>query len=281
MDNRPIGVFDSGLGGLAVVKQLKNLLPNEQIVYFGDTGRVPYGNRGLQTLHDYTAQDCNFLLSHDVKLIVAACGTVSSTVPESFINALPVPFVGVIEPTAKAAAQITQTGHIGVIGTNATIKSGSFNRALLEISDELTVSSRACPLFVSLVENGYISEYNQTTLGVARDYLDFVNSSNVDTLILGCTHFPILAPIIKKAVERDITLIDPGVHTSNLVAQILTERDMLSDKRSGDDKFFVSDRGETFREVAHIFMGYDISDSVQTFSVAQLPTTLAGGHHER
>ena len=145
----------------------------------------------------------------------------------------------------------------------------------------MTVSSRACPLFVSLVENGYISEYNQTTLGVARDYLDFVNSSNVDTLILGCTHFPILAPIIKKAVERDITLIDPGVHTSNLVAQILTERDMLSDKRSGDDKFFVSDRGETFREVAHIFMGYDISDSVQTFSVAQLPTTLAGGHHER
>ena len=281
MDNRPIGVFDSGLGGLAIVKQLKSLLPNEQIVYFGDTGRVPYGNRSLQTLHNYTAQDCNFLLSHDVKLIVAACGTVSSTVPESFIKELPVPFVGVIDPTAKAAAKVTKTGHVGVIGTNATIKSGSFNRALLEISDALTVSSRACPLFVSLVENGYISEYNQTTLGVARDYLDFVNRSDVDTLILGCTHFPILAPIIKKAVGRDITLIDPGVHTSKLVAQILAERDMLSESRNGDDMFFVSDRGETFREVAHIFMGYDISDSVQTISVAQLPTTLAGGHHER
>jgi len=279
MDNRPIGVFDSGLGGLAIVKQLKTLLPNERIVYFGDTGRVPYGNRSVRTLHDYTAQDCNFLLSHDVKLIVAACGTVSSTVSKDFINALPVPFVGVIEPTAQAAVTLTKTGHIGIIGTNATIKSGSFVRAIDDCKKNIAVSSKACPLFVSLVEHGYIQPDNPTTLGVAKDYLDFVSQSDVDTLILGCTHFPILAPIIRKAVGRDITLVDPGVYTSRLVADILRENNMLSERRCGDDAFFVSDHGERFGEIASTFMGYDISDRVITTGVDHLPTTLTGGNH--
>ena len=279
MDNRPIGVFDSGLGGLAIVKQLKALLPNERIVYFGDTGRVPYGNRSVKTLHDYTAQDCNFLLSHDVKLIVAACGTVSSTVSEEFIKALPAPFVGVIKPTAQAAVNITKTGHIGVIGTNATVKSGSFVKAIGDCGQNIVVSSKACPLFVSLVEHGYIQPDNAATLEVARDYLDFMRDSSADTLILGCTHFPILASVIKKAVGREITLVDPGVYTSQLVANILKENNMLSETRCGDDAFFVSDHGERFGEIASTFMGYDISDCVVTAKVDKLPTTLTGGKY--
>lgn len=275
MDNRPIGVFDSGLGGLAVVKQLKELLPNEQIVYFGDTGRVPYGTRSIETLHQYTAQDCNFLLSHNVKLIVAACGTVSSTVSDEFIKSLPVPFVGVIAPTAAAAAAHTASGHIGVIGTDATIKSGAFSREILKHTPA-KITTKACPLFVSLVENGLIDKGNPTTRSVAEEYLSFANNTDMDTLILGCTHFPILTPVIEQIVGTHIALIDPGIYTSLLVADILKQRALCADKKSGADQYFVSDRGQLFGEIARLFMGQDISDLVITQSVSNFPTTLEG-----
>ena len=209
MDNRPIGVFDSGLGGLSVVRELVSLLPREHIVYFGDTGRVPYGTRSRETIEKYAAQDGQFLLSKDVKMVIAACGTVSS-VAASVLDRLPVPSIGVVEAPAAAAVAATKNGRIGIIGTAATVRSGAFAKAIAAKSDTAQVFAVACPLFVPLVENGWIEPDNEVTLATARRYLEPLKAQGVDTLILGCTHFPLLAPIIAQVMGDGVTLIDTG-----------------------------------------------------------------------
>jgi len=226
-DSRPIGVFDSGLGGLTVVRELKRLLPNEDIVYFGDTGRVPYGTRSNDIVKKYAREDEAFLLSQNVKMIIAACGTVSS-VAYMTADELPVPFLEVVTPAARAAAEATKNGRVGVIGTPVTVKSRSHARAVLRILPDAVIVANSCPLFVPLVEEGWISADDDVTLSVAKRYLSPLKEGNVDTLIMGCTHYPALKSTIAKIMGDAVTLIDPGTATAQMVKRHLEENDMLN-----------------------------------------------------
>ena len=270
MDNRPIGVFDSGVGGLTVVPQLLSSHPGEDIVYFGDTGRVPYGTRSPETIEKYTRQDCRFLLSKGVKLIIAACGTVSS-VASHILRELPVPAMGVVEPTADAAVSASKTGRIGILGTAATIRSASFERRILEIRPDAVVIPVACPLFVPLVENGWIEPDNEATLAAARRYLAPLADKRVDTLILGCTHFPLLAPVISKIVGPDVALVDSGSACATLCADRL-ERDgaLNRTKRAGMCRFYVSDLPDDFTHVARMFLGREVDGDTERVDMETL-----------
>lgn len=269
MDNRPIGVFDSGLGGLTAVRHLQCLLPSENIVYFGDTGRVPYGTRSRDTIRRYAAEDCHLLLEKDVKFIIAACGTVSSVAPD-LLNELSVPAIGVVTPTARAAVNATKNGRVGIIGTAATVRSGSFAKAMHKIDPTIQVTATPCPLFVPLVESGWISEEDPVAIPMVKRYLTAVKEAGVDTLILGCTHFPLLAPIIQKELG-DVTLIDSGRETAALCAAVLTEKDQLADRRQGDTKYYVSDQPEGFSQVAEIFLGRSVEQAVEMVRPPRLP----------
>ena len=194
MDTRPIGVFDSGLGGLTAVRQLRRVLPGEDIVYFGDTGRVPYGSRGRDIIVQYARQDIRFLLQQDVKFIIAACGTVSSTYPPEEAARLPVPFTGVVGATARAAVDATRNRKIGIIGTAATVRSGSYAAIIRDMMPDVQIFARACPMFVPLVENGYFNDGNPVTKLIIAEYLQELKDAGVDTLILGCTP---LSPVEK------------------------------------------------------------------------------------
>lgn len=261
MDNRAIGVFDSGLGGLSVVRHLLELLPGENLVYFGDTGRVPYGTRSAATIERYARQDCRFLLDHQVKFIIAACGTVSS-VAAPVLDTLPVPAMGVVEPAAAAALTATRNGRIGVLGTTATVRSGAFNRALTR-ETPIRVFTQACPLFVSLVESGWIQRDNPATIEVARRYLQPLIEARVDTVILGCTHFPLLAPVLSDVLGDGVTLIDAGAASAAVCARRLREADALSDRETGTCRFFVSDRPDDFGAVAEMFLGRPVWEDIR------------------
>ena len=254
---RPIGVFDSGLGGLTVVRQLIEQLPKEDIVYFGDTARVPYGSRSRDTLELYTRQDCGFLQTRDVKTIIAACGTVSSVAPHVLAE-LPLPAIGVVEATADAALAATRTGRIGVIGTSATIRAGAFRRRLEQGNPAVQVTSVACPLFVPLVENGWIQPDNAVTRQTAEIYLRSVKEAEVDTLILGCTHFPLLAPIIEQVLPG-VTLINSGREAAIRCAGILQQQGLLSEQ----PPFLRQRPGGRFSSVATMFLGQPIRDDVE------------------
>lgn len=261
MDRRPIGVFDSGLGGLTVVRQLLQQLPGEDIVYFGDTGRVPYGTRSRDTIETYTRQDCGFLQSRDVKMIIAACGTVSSVAPHILSN-LHLPAIGVVESAADAAVAASQNHRIGVIGTAATVRSGSFRKRMEEQDPKVEVTAVACPLFVPLVENGWIEEDHPVTKKTAEIYLQPFLDAGVDTLILGCTHFPLLTPIIRQVLPG-VTLIDSGKEAAIRCAFILKEQDLLSDKESGSCRYCVSDHAEDFSAVASMFLGQPVQEDTE------------------
>lgn len=263
MDQRPIGVFDSGLGGLTAVRHLQNLLPRENIIYFGDTGRVPYGTRSRDTIRRYTEEDCRLLLERDVKFIIAACGTVSSVSPD-ILAGLPVPAIGVVSPTAAAAAAATKNKRIGILGTTATIRSGSFEKELLAIDPTIQVTATPCPLFVPLVESGWIAEGDEIAVPMVRRYLATVKATDVDTLILGCTHFPLLAPIIRAELGEKVTLIDSGQETASLCARFLHKHNALADRpHNGSTQFYVSDQPEGFSRVAEIFLGKSVRETVE------------------
>lgn len=265
MNDAPIGVFDSGLGGLTAVKELLRVLPEEDIVYFGDTGRVPYGTRSTDTIVRYARQDAAFLLSKKVKMIIAACGTVSSVFPKQLTDALPVPYIGVVEPTVKAALAATKTGRIGVIGTSATIKSGSYVKLLKENRADAVIFDAACPLLVGLVENGYIARDNFVTRTVAQEYLLPILNANVDTLILGCTHYPIIAPIIGDIMGEKVALIDPGKETALYAASLLNKNGLCaSPEKKGGCSFYVSDTPESFSELAAVFLGRPVCNAQKT-----------------
>ena len=276
MDNRPIGVFDSGLGGLTAVKQLEQVLPGESLVYFGDTGRVPYGSRGKDTILRYARQDMDFLLSQNVKAVLAACGTVSS-VARSVGEALSVPYIDVIGPSARAAAAATKNGKIGVIGTAATIASDSYRSALLRINHKLEVYPQACPLFVSLVESGFVSPQDEVTRLVAERYLAPVRAAGVDTLILGCTHYPIIAPTVAGVMGRGVTLIDSGREAALALAQVLKERDLLCEEgHRRQASYFVTDTPENFLNVAELFLGHSVEGRTQRIDIESYPAETQG-----
>lgn len=268
-DNRPIGVFDSGLGGLTMVREFVKYLPGEQIVYFGDTGRVPYGSRSPETIEQYARQDERFLLSQDVKMIIAACGTVSAVAGHTS-GELPVPFIEVVTPAARAAVAASVSGRIGVIGTSATIASGSYTGHILALRPDAQVFTNDCPLFVPLVEAGWIDAEDSVTVETARRYLTPLLEAGVDTLILGCTHYPVLTRIIGKIMGEQVALINTGRTAAQAAAAYLREHDMLStlpDARRC--RYYVSDRTESFSRVASILLGAEIGDRVERVDITK------------
>ena len=250
MKNDAIGVFDSGMGGLTTVKELNRLLPHENIIYFGDTARVPYGSRSPETILRYAKEDVAFLRQYQVKMIIAACGTVSSIVGDQpFVT--DVPFAGVIYPAVEAACAVTKTKRIGIIGTSATIKSKSYEKAILQRHPDFFVATQACPLFVHLVENGYTDFNNPVTRLVAEEYLTPIKEQKVDTLILGCTHYPVIADLIGDIMGRDVALISPGAETAGYAKKCLAEQNLLSDRtEKGKNTYYVSDSVSLFTENA-------------------------------
>ena len=262
-----IGVFDSGLGGLTAVRELRRILPGEDIVYFGDTGRVPYGTRGRDIIVEYAKQDIAFLLSKGVKAVIAACGTVSSTLPAEVAASLPVPYMGVVESAARAAVLATKTGRIGVIGTPATVASGSYPAAIRRLMPGAAITATACPLFVPLVENGYFGVQNPVTRLVAQDYLKDVKSAGVDTLILGCTHYPLIAPVLVDLMGPGVTLVDVGRAAAQRARHMLERTGLLRAPRQGKVEYYVSDSTEQFDRLAHIFLGEYAGGSVQRIDI--------------
>lgn len=244
-----IGIFDSGLGGLTAYRALRRLLPDADVVYFGDTGRVPYGTRSREIILRYAKQDIAFLRSRGVDVLLAACGTVSSVVLDEISAQTDLPLVGVVDASVKEAVAATKNGVIGVIGTGATISSGAFEKKIRAHLPSAKVVSVPCPLFVSLVENGYIGRDCTVTRLVAEDYLSAVRASGADTLILGCTHFPIIADIIGDLLPG-VTLINSGEAAAKAIAKTYS-----GTREGGNSSFFVSDSPANFDEVARIFLG--------------------------
>lgn len=260
-DSRPIGIFDSGLGGLTVMKEIVKQLPNENIIYFGDTGRVPYGTRSRNTIIKYAMQDEKFLLSHNVKAIVAACGTVSAVASETG-KALPVPFFEVISHAVKAASKATKNKKIGVIGTPATINSGEYEKQILSVLPGAQIFSNSCPLFVPLVEEGLFSSSDPVVYETASRYLTPIKEQGVDTLVLGCTHYPILIDVIKKVMGNHVTLINMGEATAAAIREYIVNNGMLNEEQSqGSHQFFVSDMTCSFENVAQLLLGEKIHSS--------------------
>lgn len=263
MDNRAIGVFDSGLGGLTAVKELHNLLPNENIVYLGDTGRVPYGSRSRETIIKYAQQDIDFLLKKEIKMVVAACGTVSSTLPKEISGKLPVPYVDIVMPAAQEACALSSRGRIGVVGTNATLKSNAFGRAMRGIRGDIKVYGNPCPLLVHLVENGMVEPDNEITTLAVKMYLEPLMKENIDTLILGCTHYPLLTEIIADIMGPGVTLIDSGAAAARVLRQTLSDRGALAQRDHGTLTLYASDRPEDFGALAGQFLRRPLESAVQ------------------
>lgn len=244
-----IGIFDSGLGGLTAYKELHNLLPAGDFVYFGDTGRVPYGSRSREILTRYARQDIRFLLRQGADVILAACGTVSSVVLDDIRSEFSIPLFGVVDASVNAALAATKNEKIGVIGTGATISSGAFAKKIAAANPHAAVTSIACPLFVPLVENGYIGRGCEVTKRVAADYLAPLRDEGIDTLILACTHFPIIADIIGDLLPG-VTLVNSGAAAAAEVAAVCGKTG-----GSGSASFFVSDSPVNFDAVARVFLG--------------------------
>ena len=247
MDNRPIGVFDSGLGGLTTVAELKRCMPNENIVYFGDTGRVPYGTKSKDIIRKYALQDIRFLLSKDVKMVICACNTASTVITDEMLSHIDVPFAEVITPAVITAAKTTKNNKIGIIGTNATIRSNAYTKALLKINPKFEITPVACPLFVPLVESRYTNRDNPVTKLVTKEYLAPILKAGADTLILGCTHYPIIKDIISDVAGESVALIDSGREVSSVAHDILLQNGLLNESdKEGSRSFFSSDSAEDF-----------------------------------
>lgn len=269
MNNNAIGVFDSGLGGLSAVKQMLTAMPNENIIYFGDTGRVPYGNRSNDTIRKYAVQDAKFLLTHNVKMVVAACGTVSSVAPD-LEKTLGVPYTGVVLPTCYTAINNTKNGRIGVIGTTATINSHSYKKRIQKKNSNIEVFEQDCPLFVPLVENGVIDRDDPIVKLVIEKYMVDLKHAGVDTVILGCTHYPILKDAIADFMGESVTLIDSGRETALYTKKVLEEKGISNMTKSiGDAKFFVSDTPDNFEKIATLFLSKDMNNMATQINIEQ------------
>ena len=257
-----IGVFDSGMGGLTAVKEILDIMPDIGIRYFGDTGRVPYGSRSRETIIRYALQDARFLASQSVDVILVACGTVSSTAMDALRAELDIPVIGVVEPTAEAAVKATKNKKIGIIGTSATIASGSYVKHIAEIDSEIETYSCACPLFAPLVEGGFTENGCRITELTAEHYLAPLREKGIDTLILGCTHYPIIADAIAKTLPG-VTLINSGAEAARALAGILPQS-TASDR---DARYYVSDGPESFAAAASVFLGRSIDGRVEKIDI--------------
>jgi len=259
--DKPIGIFDSGVGGLTVVKEVIRHLPNESIIYLGDTARVPYGIKSPETVIKYSRQNTNFLKERGIKLLVAACNTSSAVSLSILREETDISVIGVIEPGARAAVRNTKTGNIGVIGTEATIKSGAYEKAINQWSvvsgqwsgKKIEVASKACPMFVPLAEEGWFE--NEVAEMTAEVYLSDFRGKRIDVLVLGCTHYPLLKKTIQKSVGNRVILIDSAEETPKEIEILLRERGLLSDGKSRFVDFYVTDNPERFSMVGKVFLG--------------------------
>jgi glutamate racemase len=251
-----IGVFDSGVGGLTVAREIIRQLPNENLVYFGDTARVPYGIKSPQTVTRFSIENILFLLKQDVKLICVACNTASSFALPVIKNNFRVPIIGVINPGVREAVYASQNKRIGVIGTKGTIKSRTYETEIKQFDPKVKVTAVACPLFVPFVEEGWLS--GEVVLSVARKYLNPLKEAGVDTVILGCTHYPLLKPVIQGILGSQVTLIDSAKQVAFEIKKILASEELLNRGKGGKHKFYVSDNPEWFSSLAQRFMGRKI-----------------------
>jgi glutamate racemase len=264
-DTRPIGVFDSGIGGLTVVRELMQRLPGERIVYFGDTARVPYGSKSPATVVRYSEEAAGWLLSQDVKMIVIACNTATAHAQERLSALLPIPVVGVIEPGARAAVKATRTARVGVIGTAGTIASGAYDLAVRRRLPDARVYAQPCPLFVPLVEEGWRT--HTASRLVAQDYLAPLREMDVDVLILGCTHYPLLRELIAEVMGPEVQLVDSATETALDVAELLDSHDLHRiDDTPPRHVFAASDAPLRFRDVGRTFVG-SVLESVEQIDV--------------
>lgn len=264
MNNMAIGIFDSGVGGLSCVKELLVCLPNEDVKYLGDTLRMPYGTRTIEELIEFAKHNVAFLQKRGVKLIAAACGTVSSNVTRDEMDNLSVPFVDVIHPTVTSALYASKSRRIGIIATPATIKAMSIENRLKQADSRVEVISVGCPDFVPLIENGHIDD--DVILESARGYLSVVKDFDVDTLILGCTHYPIISKVIQSVMGNSVTLINSGKETAFEIKRVLESLDIKTDNtQSGKLEYYVTAKPESFDKVAKIFL----EDRVSVKSILQ------------
>ena len=269
MNNNAIGVFDSGLGGLSAVKEMLKAMPNENIIYFGDTGRVPYGNRSNDTIRRYAIQDANFLLTHNVKMVIAACGTVSSVAPD-LESVLKVPYTGVVLPTCYTALRVTKNGKIGVIGTSATINSHSYKTRIQQKNPDIEVFEQDCPLFVPLVENGFIDRNDMVVTLIVERYMKGLKDAGVDTVILGCTHYPILKDAIQDFMGENVTLIDSGKETALYTKKVLEEQGLVNTENCEKSaQFFVSDTPDNFEKIASLFLSKDMNNCAKRINIEE------------
>lgn len=260
LKDAPIGVFDSGFGGLTVVREIMRQIPNEKIIYFGDTARVPYGSKSKETVTRFSRQITNFLQTQNVKTIVVACNTASAYALDELEKEIDIPMIGVVKPGAKVAADVTKNGKVGVIATSATIGSEIYTTYIKQLKPEVSVTGKACPLFVPLVEEGLLED--PVTDEIASRYLLELIDIDIDTLILGCTHYPLIRNTIQRVVGDKVTLVNPAYETARELKILLEEKGILQDKKPdlGENKyqFFVSDGAEKFKTFANSILKYGI-----------------------
>ncbi len=255
--NRPIGIFDSGVGGLTVLHEFLRHLPSEELIYFGDTARVPYGIKSVETVTRYSVEIATFLMRQGIKLLVVACNTASAVALPDLKRLFPIPVIGVLNPGARAAVHYTLRKRVGVIGTESTIGSHAYVRAIHQLDPGVRVYSRACPLFVPLAEEGWAE--HPLTVRVVREYLEDLKPTGIDTLVLGCTHYPILKAAIREVIGDGVRLVDSAYETAREVQEMLLSGRILRDEHSGTvPRFFVTDAPERFRKVGERFLGSDL-----------------------
>lgn len=259
---KSIGIFDSGVGGLTVLKEVVKALPQEDTIYLGDTARVPYGTKSPETVTRYALQVTSFLVQRDIKLLVVACNTASAVSLEALKDHFSIPIIGVIEPGARRAVSVTRTGKVGIIGTAATIQSSAYAKAIKRMNREIEVVTRACPLFVPLAEEGWVD--NEVVSLTARIYLQGLREEGVDTLVLGCTHYPLLKGIIAETMGDDVQLVDSAEETARTVAETLNDRGLLRPtSEKGNHHYFVTDVPAGFIRVGNRFLGGRLGDVYQ------------------
>jgi len=259
---RAIGIFDSGVGGLTVLRELARALPQEDTIYFGDTARVPYGTKSPDTVIRYSQEIASFLMTRDIKLLVVACNTASAVALPALRRQLPIPVVGVIEPGARRAVEVTKSGVVGVIGTAGTIRSSAYSRAIKRLNPNISVLAKPCPLFVPLAEEGWTD--NEIARLTAHQYLDELRQAGVDSLVLGCTHYPLLKKIIAETMGPQVALVDSAEETARTVAAILQEKKLLRPAaEQGNHHYYVTDVPAGFIRVGNRFLGGKLGDVYQ------------------
>lgn len=258
MDNRPIGVFDSGVGGLTVLKEIMRLVPSESVVYFGDCGRAPYGIKSKETIIKYTFQDIRFLLSHDIKMLVIACNTASAYGYEAVRSSLDIPVVEVVKPGAATVVRETVNKKVGIIGTSATIGSGVYEKAISSLDGTINIISKACPLFVNLVEEGWWD--NDIALRIAQEYLMPIKGYGIDTLVLGCTHYPLLQSTISCVMGDRVKLVSSALEVARVVGGVIEKKNIARSKNIDPVyKYYTSDSVDKFEVLGSSILGTEVS----------------------